>query len=90
MLEKRQYVIIDYSKEFIQCIGIKDTIEQAYGCIYQYCNEVLDKDDNTIRLSLPIELEGDTGVMITIESQKDPNLNTRFYILYQDTDDLLN
>lgn len=66
----RGYVVIQ-DDDFMQCIGVYNTVEQAYGAAYLFLDSLYDIDEDA-KVSLPIPMEGDTGFFIVSEYKDHP------------------
>ena len=66
----REFIVIQ-DDDFMQCIGVYNTVEQAYGAAYLFLDSLYDIDEDA-KVSLPIPMECDTGFFIVSEYKDSP------------------
>lgn len=81
-----KYVVVSYSDDLIQCIGVYDNHREAYGKAYCYLADVFcDNEEATV--SFLYELEMQTGYGIV---GKDKHSKINVYVLFCDEGDKSN
>lgn len=79
----RGYVVIQ-DDDFMQCIGVYNTAEQAYGAAYLFLDSLYDTEEDA-KVSLPIPMGGETGFFIVSEYKDQPQKIVR--ILFNEEGD---
>jgi len=79
---KKVFAVVHYSEDFVQCIGVYGDYYKAVGRAYDFAADIAE-DKGTV--STLWELEGETGLGITITRKEDGDENKDIiYILEND------
>jgi hypothetical protein len=80
---KKYIVIFEMPGGYIDCVGVYDNAEQAYGAAYLKLTDCLEEDEEYY-MTLPIAREGENGYMIDVVNKKSGKVEQMATVLFYD------
>jgi len=78
----RKFAVVHFDNDFVSCIGICSDYFQAVGIAYDYATELATQTDDGKGTVTPLfDLEGQTGVGLTVRYGQGQELKANIYIL---------
>ena len=83
----KTFAIIHYSEDFVNCVGITTDYHKAVGIAYDYACELIEDDGEDGTITPLYELNGQTGLGLTVRSRDRITIIARIYILSHETEE---